>query len=153
MIRVGGLADLNELLALEALFPGDRLSARQFRRHLRSATAWLGVALGDGRVIGYALVFFRRNVRRARLYSITVDPRVRGLGLGRRLLVAAESAAAARGATEMSLEVRVDNAAAIGLYERAGYHRFGRHADYYEDGTAAWRYSKPLLKTGSGGGP
>lgn len=144
LVRVGGLADLNELLALEARFPGDRLSGRQFRRHLRSSSAWLGVAEADGRVAGYALLFFRHGARRARLYSITVDPGVRGRGLGKRLLEAAEAAAQMRCATTLSLEVRTDNSVAIQLYERAGFQRFGRYAGYYEDGADAWRFEKAL---------
>ena len=34
VLRDARLADLARLLELEALFPGDRLSSRQFRRHL-----------------------------------------------------------------------------------------------------------------------
>lgn len=144
LIRAGGLADLNELLAVEARFPSDRLSARQFRRHLQSRSAWLGVADVAGRVAGYALVFFRRGAGRARLYSIAVDPTVRGQGLGTCLLVAAEAAARARGATGLALEVRTDNVVAIQLYERAGYQRFGCYPGYYEDGCDAWRLHKVL---------
>ena len=50
---------------------------------------------------------------------------------------AALDALASAGADRVSLEVREDNAPARALYERAGYRRHGRVADYYEDGTAA----------------
>ncbi|MGB3840666.1 MAG: GNAT family N-acetyltransferase, partial [Rhodanobacter sp.] len=49
-----------------------------------------------------------------------------------------------RGCDRLRLEVRPDNAAAIRLYERAGFRRFGAYRRYYEDGTDAWRYEQAL---------
>ena len=83
------------------------------------------------------------HARRARLYSLAVDPQARGLGLARSL-VAAEAEALRRGAAALTLEVRVDNEAAIRLYEALGYRGLGRRSDYYEDGADALRYEKPL---------
>lgn len=93
---------------------------------------------------GYALVLLRRGSRVARLYSIAVDPALRGAGLGARLLADAEAQAHKAGAGALRLEVRVDNAAAIKLYERRGYRRFARLPDYYQDGAEAWRYEQVL---------
>jgi ribosomal protein S18 acetylase RimI-like enzyme len=137
--EVGALADL-ELRC----FTGDRLSPRQYRRHLRSRTARVLGARQAGRLLGSAVLFFRAGSTVARLYSIAVDPAARGLGIGRRLLRAAERTARSLGARELRLEVRQDNTSAVGLYEAAGYQRFGIHADYYEDGAPAWRYRRAL---------
>ena len=144
MFRTARPADLPALLALEAQFPGDRMSARQFRHHLRNPSARLRVAVLDGAVAGYALVLTREGARPARLYSIAVDRARRGQGLGAGLLRDAERAARRLGRAALRLEVRADNDAAIALYERAGYRRFGRHAGYYEDGADALRFEKPL---------
>ena len=73
-MRTGQLADLNQLRALEAGFPGDRLSLRQLRHHLRSRHAWLGVAADGTGVLGYALLLFRAGSTAARLYSIVLAP-------------------------------------------------------------------------------
>lgn len=144
-IRPATEADLAALVALEQqAFRGDRMSRAQYRRHLRSAGASVLVATAAGDLLGSALVFFRRGSTLARLYSIATAPAARGRGLGARLLAAAEAAARARGCRALRLEVRVDNPAAIGLYERAGYRRIGAYADYYDDGADAWRYEKPL---------
>ncbi|HEU0152682.1 MAG TPA: ribosomal protein S18-alanine N-acetyltransferase [Arenimonas sp.] len=143
-LRPARATDLPALLALEAMFPGDRLSARQFRHHLASPRARWQVAEEDGRVLGYGLVLLRRGSARGRLYSLVVDPAARGRGLGRRLLQAAERDAAAAGCTGLTLEVRQDNAAANALYRRAGYDPVARLPDYYEDGADGWRYTKPL---------
>ena len=40
------------------------------------------------------------------------------------------------------LEVRQDNAAAVGLYEAAGYARLAPLPAYYEDGGDGWRYGR-----------
>lgn len=137
-------ADLPGLLALEAGFPGDRLSSRQYRYHLGNPRARLRVLVVGGEVVGSSLTLFRAGSTRARLYSIAVDPAWRGRGLGTRLLADAEAGARARGCRYLRLEVRADNAAAITLYEEAGYRRIGRIARYYEDGAGAWRYERGL---------
>src|SRR3546814_9938277 len=64
--------DLPALLALEAQFPGDRMSARQFRRHLHSASARMQVACDGDALIGASLLFFRCGSDCARLYSLVV---------------------------------------------------------------------------------
>ena len=145
-VRSATPSDLDALVALEQLaFSGDRMSRAQYRRHLASSSAavWVADAPGEG-LLGSALVFFRRGSTLARLYSIATDAAARGRGIGARLLAAAEDAAREHGCRALRLEVRVDNAAAIALYERAGYCRIGRYLDYYEDGTDAWRYEKSL---------
>jgi ribosomal protein S18 acetylase RimI-like enzyme len=146
-VRTATPADLDALVALElSAFSGDRMSRRQYRRHLASPGAAVLVAEAPGEgLLGSALVFFRKGSARARLYSIATAPAARGRGIGARLLAAAERAARERGCRALRLEVRVDNAAAIALYERAGYRRIGRYAGYYEDGADAWRYEKTLL--------
>ena len=144
-IRRARAGDLDALVALEATFPGDRLSRRQLRTHAagHSHSIFL-VAVRGGVLVGDALVFLRRGSRRARLYSIVVAPSARGFGLGAALLDAAERAACGAGAGTLALEVRTGNRAALALYARRGYHRIGRIARYYEDGADAWRYAKPL---------
>jgi ribosomal protein S18 acetylase RimI-like enzyme len=151
-IRKGRLADLDRLVAIEnAAFEGDRLTRRSLRAHLTKPTVTLLVAEtetgGFAQVIGYALIAFRKESKKARLYSIASDPEYRlgsGRGLGRVLLAASETEAARRGAEALVLEVRADNARAIALYEARGYTKFGTLADYYEDGAAAVRYEKQL---------
>jgi len=145
-VRAATPADLDALAALELrAFRGDRMSRAQYRRHLVSPTAAVLVAdTPDEGLLGSALVFFRRGSTLARLYSIATAPEARGRGIGARLLAAAEAVASGRGCRALRLEVRVDNTAAIGMYERAGYCRIGGYAAYYEDGADAGRYEKTL---------
>ncbi|MEO7150045.1 MAG: GNAT family N-acetyltransferase [Rhodanobacteraceae bacterium] len=144
-IRAARRDDLNTLLELEhASFDHDRVSRAQFRRHLTNANACVLVAEDTDAVRGCALLFFRRDSRQARLYSIAIAHPARGRGLGAALLQAAEREARARDCDTLRLEVRTDNAPAIRLYERHGYLRGARESGFYENGADAWRYVKTL---------
>ena len=63
---------------------------------------------------------------RAHLYRLAVDPRHRGHGVGRRLLVAAEERLVALGATRLDAMVLDDNALGAALWRSAGYQRQDR---------------------------
>ncbi|HXW20590.1 MAG TPA: GNAT family N-acetyltransferase, partial [Roseiarcus sp.] len=93
---------------------------------------------------GYAIILLPKGGRVARLYSIAVDPARTRRGVGRTLVAAAQTYALELGRTALRLEVREDNHAAVALYERLGYRRFGRHERYYADGAPALRLEKQL---------
>jgi ribosomal protein S18 acetylase RimI-like enzyme len=133
------------MLLEQASFSGDRLSRAQYRRHLDSDSALVLAAVdAPHRLLGAAVLFFRKGSGAARLYSLASDPASRGHGVGTALLQAAEAAAHRRRCRTLRLEVRADNGAAIRLYERAGYRRGHPLRAYYEDGADGWRYEKPL---------
>lgn len=137
--------DIDALVALEnRSFSTDQLAARNFRRFLRCGNCVLPVAMAGAALAGYALVLFRANSTSARIYSIAVNADFRGRGIGEQLLAAAEQGARAKGRDRMRLEVRPDNAAAIAMYEKNGYRRFGTFPAFYEDGTDALRLEKLL---------
>ncbi|WP_102959415.1 peptidase C39 family protein [Mangrovicella endophytica] len=152
-LRVAQATDLDRLVELETLaFTSDRISRRSFRALLQSQSAELIVAedpsAGDGAPLqGYAALLFRAGTALARLYSIAVAPDAVGRGIGRRLLKAAESDAFDRDRIALRLEVREDNAAAIGLYRSEGYRPIGRYLDYYADHMPALRFEKTLRGT------
>ncbi len=143
-VRDARAADVARLLELEALFPGDRLSARQFRRHLASPRARLRVAETGGHIVAYALTFLRHGSVVARLYSIVVEPVARGSGIGVALLRDACAQAGEAGCRWLRLEVRTDNVAAMALYQREGFVVFERREAYYADGCDAWRLQRAL---------
>ncbi len=100
------------------------------------------IAERDGRAVGFAVIGVRAED--AHLYAIAVVPRVRGHGVGRKLLRAAERNAAARGATTMRLETGEANLGAIDLFMRAGYQRERVVPRYYRSGYDALVFTKTL---------
>lgn len=137
--------DLAALVQLEHdSFATDRMSERQWRRHLDSLSAVVKVAVRDRRIVGAAVLFHRRGNDIARIYSIAVAASERGHGVGALLLDAVEQSAHKDGLKRLRLEVRVDNVAAKRLYEHRGFTLFGIHRRYYEDGADASRYQKTL---------
>jgi ribosomal-protein-alanine N-acetyltransferase len=80
----------------------------------------------------------------AYIQTIEVHPAFRGRGIGAELLVRAEESALVAGAHIIALQVDVENAAAIHLYESRGFARQGREEHYYARHRAAFIYAKPL---------
>jgi ribosomal protein S18 acetylase RimI-like enzyme len=144
-IRPAEARDIGALVAIEnAVFATDRISRRSFRQLIERESAETLVLEEAGQVVGYAMVLFRKGTAVARLYSIAVAPDRAGTGAGGRLLQAAEDAAWEHDRLMLRLEVRADNARAIAVYEKRGYRRIGREADYYADGMTALRFEKTL---------
>lgn len=124
------IEDVPALLALEkACFGGEAFTDTQLRQMLSPR---YGLAMGiweDSLLVGAALL--EALVPESELHSLAVLPGKRRRGLGAALLKSALSAARKRGATEMFLEVRRSNQAAIALYERAGFAALSVRRGYY----------------------
>jgi ribosomal protein S18 acetylase RimI-like enzyme len=145
-LRKATVADIDALVTLEhGAFVTDRMSRRSIARLIKSPTAEVIVAEDGAHLAGVVMVLFRPHSSVARLYSIAVAPHTIGRGVAVRLLQAAEQAALARGMRLMRLEVHESNHAAIKLYRKNGYHEFGQHRRYYEDGADALRFEKRLV--------
>jgi ribosomal protein S18 acetylase RimI-like enzyme len=69
------------------------------------------------------LVMVARRGENGWIGGVAVVPKLRGTGLGRRLMDAAATEARARDVKQLWLEVLVQNTPAIGLYEQLGYVR------------------------------
>ena len=144
-VRIAAEADLDALMVLEeSAFASDRLSRRAMRYAIRSRAQMVLIAEMKARFAGVAIIGFRAGSKTARISSIAVDGRLAGQGIGRRLLAASEDRLRRQGFEMVRLEVRADNAGAIALYERSGYHLFGRYEEYYEDSTDALRFEKTI---------
>ncbi|MDP1519433.1 peptidase C39 family protein [Porticoccus litoralis] len=136
-------SDLAALLRLEKIcFTSDRLSRRSFRHWIQVDHCAFIVAEADSQLVGYSLIIFFRGTALARLYSIAIDPSFRSFGIGRKLMEEGEKLSKAAGRVFLRLEVNVDNAAAIALYNSLGYQPFGIYRNYYEDSHDALRMQK-----------
>jgi [ribosomal protein S18]-alanine N-acetyltransferase len=155
-LTLAGPAHLHNIVDLEArsFTPTDRF-ARSTWRHLlgpaRAGGSSLTVLAWSGdQVVGALNVLLRRGGVTARLYSLAVDPRCRGQGIGG-LLVRDVARRLPTRITTLSLEVRHDNVAARGLYARLGFTLHESLPAYYPDGGDGVRLRAPRQAVAGGG--
>lgn len=126
------IADADRCAELEALlFPGDDpWPATAFIREVESEHNHYVAARVDGQLVGYAGItrLGRKPPYEYEIHTIGVDPEHQGSGIGRELLNRILDIASGG---VVFLEVRTDNAAAIGLYESVGFTKMGLRKRYY----------------------
>lgn len=115
------------------LFPDEAWTVFQLAEEIEhSARAYavveeIGPDGAAGEIVGYAGIMVAGDT--ADLHTIgTTRP---GTGIGRTLLAWCEAVARERGAAQLLLEVREDNARARAVYVRGGYEEIGRRRGYY----------------------
>jgi ribosomal-protein-alanine N-acetyltransferase len=89
------------------------------------------VAHHDNRLAGYGGAMIVHD--EGHITSVAVAPHVQGLGIATRLMVAVHRGCLHHKISAMTLEVRVSNERAQGLYRRFGYAPAGVRAGYYGD--------------------
>lgn len=108
---------------------------------LRSTRAYLVARVGR-EIVGYAGVMM--STTDGHVTTIAVDPRWQRHGIGTRLLVGVAREAIERGATALTLEVRLSNKPAQEMYRRFGFTaagvRKGYYADTGEDALVMWAH-------------
>jgi ribosomal-protein-alanine N-acetyltransferase len=148
-----GVDDISAVLEIERasfLTPWPPEAFEQEVRHNRLAR--YAVARHGSVVVGYAGVWLM--VDEAHITTFAVHPDWRRQGVGRRLLLAMLSVAEELGATRMTLEVRVSNTAAQGLYAELGFAIAGVRERYYtDDGEDAYVMTTPSLTDAAMRGP
>lgn len=124
----GRCAELEEIL-----FPGDSPWPKEAFEHelIQPRNTYLGATI-EGKLVGYAGLSQAgpQAFPEFEVHTIGVDPAYQGHGLGTALLGQLTDIADAAGGP-VFLEVRTDNAPAIGLYEKAGFVRLGIRKNYY----------------------
>jgi len=100
------------------------------------------VARVAGRVVGYGGLML--SMEDAHVTTLAVDPLCQRQKLGQRLMVVLAREAVRRGSKNLTLEVRVSNTAAQGLYRRFGLAPAGIRKGYYlesgEDAMVMWAH-------------
>ena len=120
-------AELNPQPWSEQLFSDELMLSETSRR-------WL-VALHEGDVVGYAGSMMVSGV--AHLMNIGVTRSHQRTGIAKSLMLAMLSELRQMGQVAMTLEVRPDNTAAIGMYRKFGFVPEGIRQAYYPDGQDA----------------
>lgn len=138
-IREMKRGDIPSVAALEAVVYDQPWSPRVFFDELAMDNReYLVVTNGDKRIIGYGGLLVVDDD--AHITTLAVAPEARGQMLGKRLMLALVEQALGVGARHLTLEVRLSNSSAQGLYELFGFEPVGRRKNYYksEDALVMW---------------
>jgi ribosomal-protein-alanine N-acetyltransferase len=136
--RVATAFDLPVFASLDKeLFPYSPWSSSQYKEEFSSPTRHFVVAVDDQQsIVGYAGVF-APGAAEADILTVGVVPDHRGKGIAKALMGLITDWAILQGSTAMMLEVKVDNADAVGLYESLGYSKLNVRKDYFGAGLDA----------------
>jgi len=126
-------ADIPSIAALEAQAHITPWTSGNFHDVLAAGYSAL-VGEANGAIVAYGVLMLAPG--EAQLLNLTVAPSARRRGIGRALLRRFVADAAALGATQCFLEVRLSNAAAIALYAAEGFVPVARRAGYYPPAAA-----------------
>lgn len=122
--------DIPAVHAIEtSIFMTDPWSVEQFWSELSQPTRRYFVAQIDGAIVGYAGSFVLSPEADVQTMGVAADQR--GRGIGALLLTTLIEQAIQAQATQLILEVRSDNAAAIAMYQRFGFERISSRPNYY----------------------
>ena len=122
--------DIPAVHAIEtSIFMTDPWSVEQFWSELSQPTRRYFVAEIDGAIVGYAGSFVLTPEADVQTMGVAADQR--GRGIGALLLTTLIEQAIQAQATQLILEVRSDNAAAIAMYQRFGFERISSRPNYY----------------------
>lgn len=135
------VGDIPQVMAIEWAARLEPRSEVAYRFELEAnPSAYYIVALEPGAEAGRGVVGFANlqlEAETAELVAGAVHPDWRGRGVGGQLLLDLMAHARSRGALRATLDVRPDNAAALGLYRKHGFTPAGRRPAYYPDGADA----------------
>jgi ribosomal-protein-alanine N-acetyltransferase len=128
-IRQAWPADAAALALLERRCFADPWSGEAFRSLLKQREAFGVVAEMGGEIAGYGLA--RAVAGSGEILNVAVAPERRRQGLARAMLLSLLKGLGQRDVTEVFLEVRASNAAALALYQEHRFEPVGHRPDYY----------------------
>ena len=144
ILREARREDIDEIVTLEEqcfATPWSRESLEHDMFH--NAMSGYIVAELENRIVGY--MGFWVIVNEAHVNNVAVSPEHRRLHIGSALIDMFLKYADSNGFDGETLEVRVSNSPAIGLYTKFGFEEAGVRPKYYENGEDAlimWRNKK-----------
>lgn len=135
-IEDASFGDLDRLYEIETeCFKEEAFTKSQIARLLGDYNSISLVARVERQIVGFVIgvIYADRKGLHGHIYTIEVLPAYRRRGIGERLLQEIESVFRHKDVEASSLEVREDNAAAIGLYRKLGYEAVGKLKHYYRN--------------------
>ncbi|MCR5681485.1 MAG: ribosomal protein S18-alanine N-acetyltransferase [Clostridiales bacterium] len=128
-VRPASADELPAILAIEDASFTCPWSEESFREAFEAENIAIYAAHRDGVLVGFSCLLAIGE--EAEILNIASSPAVRRSGVGQALLSRMIGEAAAKGVTELYLEVRDSNAAARSLYRKNGFTEIGIRRHYY----------------------
>jgi [ribosomal protein S18]-alanine N-acetyltransferase len=124
---------LDRVVELDRICLGQLWSAAQYQREFESPNSDILILIDVDRqsILAFGCVW--AIVDEAHITILAVHPDYRHQGFGQLLLWGLLRSAVDRELARATLEVRVDNAAALQLYEKFGFKVAGRRKKYYDN--------------------
>lgn len=124
-------ADIPAVATLERRAFTEPWSEDAFAEELALDNRSYVVAEVDGKVLGYGGVMSLEE--EAHIMTVAVDPVATRRKIGTRVMLMLVEQALERGARHLTLEVRISNDPALGLYRKLGFVSVGLRPGYYRD--------------------
>ncbi len=142
MIRLMQPSDLSAVVTIENQVQTHPWTFKQFEESLQSYQCT--VIEQDQRIVGFCIL--QPVLDEANLLLMAIDPKFQGQGLGYRLLDASIEQLSNQ-PVQIFLEVRESNHAAIGLYEKAGFHQIDLRKNYYPNPDGSREHAIIMVKS------
>ena len=146
VIEDASIRDLDRLYEIESeCFKEEAFSKAQIAQLLKDYNSISLTARLGGDIVGFVIstVYVDRKALHGHVLTIEVLPAYRRSRVGTALLGEVEKIFTQKSVKSLTLEVREDNVAAIGLYRKLGYEVVGRLKNYY--GSAHGIYLRKAL--------
>ncbi|KNZ40535.1 ribosomal protein S18-alanine N-acetyltransferase [Acetobacterium bakii] len=139
--RIMTAQDIPDIFSVDRMCFEHNWTLESYECELNNMLATYIVAEDNDQIIGFG--GFWAIIDEAQITNIGVLESYRGRGVAQKILNEMIKLAGVKGCLAMTLEVRVDNKAAIALYEANGFEKAGVRKNYYDnktDGLIMWRY-------------
>ncbi len=131
LVRNMTAADIDAVFAISQEAFNDPWSIESLTKEVTNPDAHYLVVEAKGKVLGY--VGYWQVLDEGHIMNVAVKESARGMGLGTLLVESMLSQGRPLGIMFWTLEVRVSNAPAIHVYEKAGFVSAGRRPGYYSN--------------------
>lgn len=136
-------SDLNQIMAIEqSSFTIDAYSRSHFENLYKKHPEGFIVAEIRSKVIGYIIAYISDGI--ADFDSIAIDPKYRGLGIGKKLINFMITNFRRKGVKKASLEVRTTNKTATSFFQNLGFKIKRILKDFYRDRGDAYQMGKEI---------
>lgn len=153
IIRRFDLKDLDQVITINKETLPENYPERFFRTIFAELPSAFQVCQLDGIILGYTMARIETGLshysifhraKKGHTVSIAVKPAYRRKGIAKRLLKESITAMINQGITELFLEVRVSNTAAVNLYKTMEFEIIKEIRHYYRDHESAYLMARKI---------